>query len=141
MLARMMKCTHFVPILTEPYRRRVEVVSARPVEDGWVFDEYQLALLLSQRQRILFMGLWRSGPALARPFDPDKVIDFRDDAKYADTFARYFPFAKVLVIGLRANGTARSVGPMGRAKAASIVDEFRRTGEFAHIEVVDFKPR
>ena len=58
-----------MPILTEPYRRRVELAAndVAVKEDGWVFDEWQLALKLYVIERIRIAGVWRAGPVVPVP--------------------------------------------------------------------------
>jgi tetratricopeptide (TPR) repeat protein len=73
LIGLMVGCTHFVPILTEGYRRRVET---RPenvyniLEDGWVWDEYQVALRLGAARRITFRGVWLGGWCVEATWPP-----------------------------------------------------------------------
>src|SRR6516225_2754037 len=69
LVARMATCNFFMPILTEPYRRRVELAAndVAVKEDGWVFDEWQLALKLYVIERIRIAAVWRAGPVVPVP--------------------------------------------------------------------------
>ncbi len=93
-VATMAKCTHFVPLLTEDYRRCVEPTFGGITnidDDGWVFDEWQFALRLGAQRQLDWLGIWRSGPVMPVPFMKDSVIDFRDIRDYASQLDRYFP--------------------------------------------------
>ncbi len=96
----------FLPILTEGYRRCVEPRrtgdpaagsehlswSLRAnANDGWVFDEWQLALRLRLAGRLRWQAVWRSGPVVPPPFSRHRVADFRDDDCYAVMLDTHFP--------------------------------------------------
>ncbi len=98
--------TVFVPILTEAYRRCVEPkrhgylpheLGHEPwgaqlnANDGWVFDEWQLALRLLLHGRMRWRGIWRSGPVLPVPFSKGAVCDLRDEQNYDTGLDAYFP--------------------------------------------------
>ena len=125
-------CTHFVPILTEGYRRRVETQphAALVMEDGWVFDEYQLAIRLSAAGRLIFQGAWRSGYAVPSPFTGENVCDFRDDAAFDARMDEHFPIRMALITGFHADGTARTIGPIPRTKIQHFGQQLEATGEF-----------
>jgi tetratricopeptide (TPR) repeat protein len=93
LVARMASCNFFMPILTEPYRRRVELAAndVAVKEDGWVFDEWQLALKLLVIDRLKITGVWRSGPVVPLPLAKDRVFDFRDPAAYPQLVEHCFP--------------------------------------------------
>jgi hypothetical protein len=92
LVARMATCNFFMPILTEPYRRRVELAANVAVkEDGWVFDEWQLALKLYVIERIKIVGVWRSGPVVPVPLTKDRVLDFRNSVAYPPLMEHCFP--------------------------------------------------
>jgi tetratricopeptide (TPR) repeat protein len=93
LVARIATCNYFMPILTEPYRRRVELASndVAVKEDGWVFDEWQLALKLYVIERLKIVGVWRSGPVVPVPLTKDRVLDFRDSAAYLQLLEHCFP--------------------------------------------------
>jgi tetratricopeptide (TPR) repeat protein len=125
-------CTHFAPILTEGYRRRVE---NRPggglvIEDGWVFDEYQIAVRLSAGKRLIFEGIWRSGLVLPAPFTSENVCDFRDDLAFDSCMEEHFPVRMALITGLRPDGTGRTIGPVPRTEIQRFGQSLEATGEF-----------
>jgi hypothetical protein len=138
LVSRLVGCNLFVPVLTELYRRRVEVESGVITldEDSWVFDEWQVALSLAQQGRMKFLGLWRSGPVLPRPFTAENVYDFREDARYSEMLDKVFPPLRVIVVGLRASGTHRAIGPVLRSEADAIIRQLEETGEFEQIGLV-----
>jgi hypothetical protein len=95
-----------MPILTEGYRRCVEPQrSGNPTagvdhlsgslhaneSDGWVFDEWQVALRLRLARRLRWQAVWRSGPVVPPPFSRHRVADFRDDDRYAAMLDTHFP--------------------------------------------------
>ena len=79
------RATHFVPILTEAYSRRLiegkrgSSESQERWEDGWVYDEWTIAVNASIAGQIELDGIWRSGEKLPRPFTSANVCDFRGD--------------------------------------------------------------
>lgn len=125
-------CTHFVPILTEGYRRRVETQphAALVIEDGWVFDEYQVAVRLGAARRLIFLGVWRSGPAVPSPFTRENACDFRDDAAFEARLDEHFPIRMAHITGLRRDGTARTIGPIPRTEIQRVGQQLEATGEF-----------
>jgi tetratricopeptide (TPR) repeat protein len=132
LVALIASCTHFAPILTEGYRRRVETRpgAALVIEDGWVFDEYQIAVRLSAAKRLIFQGIWRSGPVLPPPFTRENVCDFRDDAAFDSRVEEHFPVRMALITGLRPDGTARTIGPVPRTEIQRFGRSLEATGEF-----------
>ena len=91
LIARMVECSHFVAVLTEAYRRRIEVQDGTVIDDGWVYDEFHVALRLCRRGHLGLLGLWRSGPAVPMPFRPETVVDMRDDLRYTAMMDEIFP--------------------------------------------------
>lgn len=94
LISRIVSCATFVPILTEGYRRRVEVHPAEfatVVEDGWAFDEWRSAFHLCALGRMKMLGVWRSGPAVPMPFRKNTVTDFRNDENYLAMLNQSFP--------------------------------------------------
>ena len=93
LVAHIATCNFFVPILTEPYRRRVDLAAndVAVSEDGWVFDEWQLALKLYVLDRLKIIGVWRSGPVVPVPLTKDSVLDFRTAEDYDDLIEHCFP--------------------------------------------------
>jgi hypothetical protein len=130
-------CTHFVPILTEGYRRRVETHprAAVVIEDGWVFDEYQIAVRLSTAKRMILQGVWRSGPAVPSPFTRENTCDFRNDAVFDARLDEHFPIRMAYVTGFRPNGTARTIGPIPRTEIQRIGQQLEATGEFENFVI------
>ena len=137
LVAMILSCNWFVPVLTEPYRRRVDLRAgaATVIEDGWVFDEYQAALRLGELGRLTFKGVWRSGPVVPMPFRRENVCDFREDAGYQIELERAFPRCLATITGVRSNGTARMVGPIERARVQSVGRGLESTGEFDHFVI------
>jgi tetratricopeptide (TPR) repeat protein len=125
-------CTHFAPILTEGYRRRVETRpgAALVIEDGWVFDEYQIAVRLSAAKRLILQGIWRSGPVLPAPFTRENVCEFHDDAEFDRRMEEHFPVRMALITGLRPDGTGRTIGPVPRTQIQRFGQSLEATGEF-----------
>jgi hypothetical protein len=130
-------CTHFVPVLTEGYRRRVETRPgvALVIEDGWVFDEYQVAVRLGAARRLIFRGVWRSGPAVPSPFTRESVYDFRDDVAFNARLDEHFPVRMANITGFRPNGTARTIGPIPRTEIVRFGQQLEATGEFEHFVI------
>lgn len=65
----MTRYAHFVSILSEGYRGRVEMQpNAAGVIERLGFDEYQVPAQLGKARRLIFQGVWHSGPALPSPF-------------------------------------------------------------------------
>jgi tetratricopeptide (TPR) repeat protein len=125
-------CTHFVPILTEGYRRRVENQphAALVIEDGWVFDEYQVALRLSAARRLILQGVWRSGHVVPSPFTRENVCNFRDDAAFNACLDEHFPIRMARITGLRRDGTGRTIGPIPRTEIQRFGQQLEATGDF-----------
>ena len=100
------RATVFLPILTEGYRRCVEPrrsgdpfsggdkelwsLHTNP-DDGWVFDEWQLALRQRLAGKIRWQAVWRSGPFVPLPFSRHGIIDFRDDENHEAMLDSHFP--------------------------------------------------
>lgn len=113
LISRMAQCNHFLFVLTEAYLARIGAFDG-PIRDGWVWDEYQVAMQLSERGRIKpFVCVWRSG-ALPDWISGEQALDFRDDAGYGAMLERAFPRRMANIIGVRADGSTRVVGPVER---------------------------
>lgn len=106
LVAELGRASVFLPILTEGYRRCVEPRrSGDPAagidhlswslranaSDGWVFDEWQVALRLRLAGRMRWQAVWRSGPVVPPPFLRCRVADFRDDDRRAAMLDAHFP--------------------------------------------------
>ena len=100
-----------------------------------MFDEYQTALLLGQHNRLVFKGVWRSGPVVPLPFRKDDVCDFRHDAAYEAEIERAFGRCMATVIGIRPDDTGRAIGPVERKQVQTVGRELERTGEFAQFAI------
>jgi hypothetical protein len=112
------RATHYLPILTDSYRRRLlegnaaDSTGDERFQDGWVYDEWTIAVNKSIAGELTFTGIWRSGDKLPKPFTVDNVCDFRGDDLDA-ALDQWFPPFHVWVTGLREDGTpARVVGPI-----------------------------
>ncbi|MBP6810324.1 MAG: tetratricopeptide repeat protein [Saprospiraceae bacterium] len=132
LVALMLKCNWFVPILTEPYRRRVDIgIKATSVEeDGWVFDEYQVALKLGQMNRLAFKGIWRSGPVVPLPFQIDSVCDFRNDYDYETEMNRAFSRCMATITGITKAGREFTTDPIERILVQELGRQLENTGKF-----------
>jgi tetratricopeptide (TPR) repeat protein len=140
LVSRVAHCNIFAPVLTEGYRRRVET-GPHGHEDGWVFDEYQVALRLGNAGRVRFVGIWRSGPVVPAPFSPDNVCDFRNDNQYTALMDQVFPTRYAVVIGRRPDDTYRSIGPVKLSQTQGVIKMLQDTGEFTHILVKELERR
>ena len=138
LVSLMLKCNLFVPILTEPYRRRVEM---RPganavIEDGWVYDEFQITLHLGKIGRLQFIGIWRSGPVVPSPLRPDTVNDFRDDDSYSQSMDKIFPPRMAIIVGYRYDGTQHIEGPIERIRVEEVGRVLQASGEFKYFGIL-----
>jgi hypothetical protein len=105
--------THFTPIITPGYRERVLDETGEDWRDGWVHDEWTIALNRAADGDLVFDGVWRSGEAsvIPAPFDEHNVADFRGNDLEAD-LDRWYPRLEVNVVGERYDGTVRLIGPI-----------------------------
>ena len=91
------RCSYFVPILTEQYRRSVEFMQggelvarcATPIEISVVMDEWLAAFSVASRNRLRILPIWRDGPVLPRPLLPSMVVDVRDGQDYSTLLDRF----------------------------------------------------
>jgi hypothetical protein len=60
-------------------------------DDGWVFDEWQVALRLRLTGLCAGRASGDQGPVVPPPFVRGSVWDFRDDDRYAQLLAAHFP--------------------------------------------------
>ena len=106
LVSKLARADVFVPILSERYRRCVEpsrtgelpgnatalsrMARINP-DDGWVFDEWQLALRLRLAGKMRWQAVWRNGPVVPPPFTRSTVWDFRDDEAYETRLDTHFP--------------------------------------------------
>jgi hypothetical protein len=130
--------THFTPIVTPGYSERVLGEHVSNWRDGWVHDEWTIALNMAKERRLIFDGVWRSGPAsgIPAPFDEHNVADFRGDDLEGD-LDRWYPRFEVNVIGRRGDGTARVVGPILYTEYPQAVELFRADArQFESVAVV-----
>lgn len=132
LVALMLKCNLFLPILTERYRRRVDrgLKAYAVEEDGWVFDEYQVGLKLGKLKRLNFKGIWRSGPVVPVPFRPENVCDFRNDNNYDNEMNRAFSRCMANITGFILNGGTYTTDPIERIMVKTVGKELERTGQY-----------
>ena len=135
LISRMAQCNRFLFVLTEAYLARIGA-SEGPIKDGWVWDEYQVALQLSERGRIGFVCVWRSG-ALPDWISEEQALDFRDDANYEAMLERAFPRRMVYIVGVRADETKRIVGPIERVNVERAGRELEASERFEGFLIVD----
>ncbi len=117
LISMIARCNRFLIIWTDGYRRRVVVEDERgTLQDGWAWDEYQTALHLANIGRLKsWLIVWRSGE-LPSWVDEDDVWDFRADDEYEDLIEQAFPRRMARIVGVRADRTARVVGPIERTQ-------------------------
>jgi hypothetical protein len=72
----------------------------------------------------------RAGPALASPFTRNNACDFRDDGAFDARIDAHFPVRMARITGLRADGSARSIGPIPRTEIQRFGSALEATGEF-----------
>jgi tetratricopeptide (TPR) repeat protein len=68
LVARIADCHQFVSVIDPGYVERLGRDDARTIQDGWVFDEHQVACGLSNGQRVQIVGLLRAGDDLPQGF-------------------------------------------------------------------------
>jgi hypothetical protein len=138
LLPRLADVTHFTPVLTRGYRERLLLHDAQDADwrDGWLYDEWTIAVNRAVEGDLVFDGVWRSGDGVPSPFTTDNVADFRgDDLK--DALDHWYPPYEVHVIGERADGTAGLVGPVLYTEYLTVLDMFHRDNEtFQSVKVV-----
>ena len=127
----MARCNRFLIVWSSGYAERTEPDAERgAIRDGWVWDEYQTALHLTEAGRMRsWLIVWRSG-ALPEWVKPDQAWDFRDDAHYAEQLDAAFPRRMARIYGIRPDGTARVVGPVERSRVNEFGRQLEATGEF-----------
>ena len=140
MISMMATCNVFAPILTDGYFERIDVgdgpiVSHMFGDDGWVFDEYQVASYLVNNHLMGVVGMWRSG-RLRGIFTEDNTLDLRNDRKMEEELDLLFPRRKLLAIAVRENKTGRMKGISKFSQIADTVKMLQDTGEFKEIQVV-----
>lgn len=114
LISHMVRCNRFLFVLTEGYLRRIEADERGAIRDGWVWDEYQAAMELHAMERIhSFICIWRSG-SLPDWISEDQVWDFRSDEAYPVQLEQAFPVRYANIIGIRADGSSKVVGPVER---------------------------
>jgi tetratricopeptide (TPR) repeat protein len=88
------KCNVFCPVLTDGYFERIDPGDTQwggldYLDDGWAFDEFQLAMAMASAKRAIVVGLWRSG-VLLPPFKVHNVLDVREDSHLSQALDRVF---------------------------------------------------
>lgn len=87
-------CNVVCPVLTDGYFERIDPGDAlygglAYMDDGWAFDEFQLAMAMASAKRAIIVGLWRSGTLLP-PFKAQNVLDMRREQDLAKQLDRVF---------------------------------------------------
>ena len=141
MISLIATCSIFMPVLTDGYFERIDVgdgpvVSHEFMKDGWVFDEYQVALSLAKIHRLKIAGMWRSG-RLRDVFTTDNTIDMRDDRRMEMNLDRVFPRRKLVVIGTRNDETGRMIVVPRFSQIPDTIKLLRDTNEFDQITIVN----
>jgi tetratricopeptide (TPR) repeat protein len=141
LISLMVSCNVFSPVLTDGYFERIDpgdgpIVSHLYMSDGWVFDEYQLAMHLGEMRRLVVTGIWRSGQ-LQPPFNADNVLDLRNDKQFSRALDAAFPRRKLMVVAMRAAGRGRTIGPFSNSRAQKTVKEFVESGEYSQVRIID----
>lgn len=95
--SRVADCRYFVAIVDPGYLARLGDDPDRPFEDGWVWDEFQLAIRLSEAGLVRLFGFWRDGPVpeaqfqLAQPGKMGNLIDVRTCERLEAILDQVFP--------------------------------------------------
>lgn len=126
-IARLLTCNVFVPVLTADYRRTAEALEAL---------EWQVAAWLQAMGRLTVIGVWRGGP----PPQMETVHDFRDDSAFQVALDAAFAQQLVVVVGVRADGTYRAIGPVRPGEAPDVAAELREYEPFVHVAAVPYQP-
>jgi hypothetical protein len=112
LISNVAQCNRFVFIWSPGYSDRIEANDEGRLQDGWVWDEYQVAQQLFKLKRILsFVCIWRKGD-LPEWLSEDQVWDFRNDDQYHRHLDEAFPKRYVNIIGIRSDGSKRVIGPV-----------------------------
>ena len=98
-VSKVADCRYFVALLDPGYAERIGGTGPDPdkTRDGWVFDEYNTAAMLSNAGQLRILGLWRGGAALPRGFTeprpgvPGNVLDVRTPQQLAAVLDDAFP--------------------------------------------------
>jgi hypothetical protein len=105
------------------------------LQDGWVWDEYQLGIILAQSGHLkVRMMLWRSG-SLPAGIQEDRVWDFLDDDAYQPMLVQAFPPRMANLIGVREDGTMRLVGPIERMRLNEVGRRLEAEDNFEHFMI------
>lgn len=89
LMKNLQSCHVFIPIFTPEYLMRIgyregKELADEPIEDGFVYDEYQAALLLGSRREIETVAVLREGSFehLPEPFTQNNTLDMRSPSNY-----------------------------------------------------------
>jgi TIR domain len=138
LISLIVRCNFFVMVLTEGYLERIGPSAQRAsikLMDGWVWDEYQTALQLVKIGRInSWLIVWRSGE-LPDWTTEEEVWDFRDDAQYEALVDEAFPRRLANIIGIRADGSMRLVGPIERVRVNEVGRRLETEDEFEQVNI------
>ncbi len=126
------RCNHFLFVLTKGYLQRIETNERGALKDGWVWDEYQVAIRLFELGRVKsFLCVWRSGE-LPNWLREEQVWDFRDDARYDALVSEAFPIRLANIIGVYADRTTRVVCQIERTRINEVGRGLEATEKFDH---------
>jgi hypothetical protein len=127
------RCNRLMIVLSEGYLERIELNAERGViKDGWVWDEYQIAIHLAEIGRLKsWLIVWRSGK-LPDWVSEEQVWDFRDDDQYEALMDQAFPPRLARIIGVRPDGSMRVVGPIERVQLNEVGRQLEATEQFDH---------
>ena len=102
------------------------------LKDGWVWDEYQMAIHLAKIGRMKSWLVVRRSGELPDWVSADQVWDFRDDSRYKELLAEAFPQQFVNVIGVRPDGSTRVAGPIERVRLNEVGRQLEASEKFDH---------
>jgi tetratricopeptide (TPR) repeat protein len=97
LVSKIAGCRYFLALLDPGYLERIGRADDSSIKDGWVYDEYDTAVRLSNARQLRIVGLLRSGSELPRGFrlpSPGRqgnVIDVRDAADLGAVLDDVFP--------------------------------------------------
>jgi len=97
LVSKIADCRYFIAVLDAGYAQRLGGAGNQSMEDGWVFDEHQTALTLSNHGQLRIVGFLRSGPYVpmefekAEPGHPGNTVDVRTAEQLALVLDDVFP--------------------------------------------------
>jgi hypothetical protein len=133
LVSLVLRCNRLLMVLTEGYLERIQPNAARgTLKDGWVWDEYQMAIHLAKIGRLKSWLVVRRSGELPDWVSADQVWDFRDDSRYEELLAEAFPQQFVNVIGVRPDGSTRVAGPIERVRLNEVGRQLEAIEKFDH---------